>query len=282
MRTPRSKPNCLKHLVFILFVLPVVLKAQIVRQPLSAPYTGLGAYSKKFVDAFSGAGNQAALAQLKAAAFGVYAERKFLLQELNHFSSVLALPTSSGTFAFQGDYFGFSDYNENQLGLAYARSVSKQIDVGIRFNYHTVRIAGYGNASAVNFEGGAIFHLTDKLHTGFHIYNPFNSKLGKSGNEQLAFVYKAGLGYEPSDKVFISTEIVKQQNQSVNVNVGLQYNLHEKVFLRAGISTYTSNSYAGIGLNLSVIRLDINAAYHSQLGFTPGILLLVNLKKPHE
>jgi hypothetical protein len=272
----------LKHIVFIFFFLPLSLHAQIVRQPLSVPYASLGAYSKNFVDAFSGAGNQAALAQLRTASFGVYAERKFLLQELNHFSSVVALPTSSGTFALQGDYFGFSDYNENQLGLAFARSVSKQIDVGIRFNYHTVRIAGYGNASAINFEGGTIFHLTDKLHAGFHIYNPFSSKLGKTGNEALAFAYKAGLGYEPSDKVFISSEIIKQQDQPVNVNVGLQYNLHENVFLRAGISTYTSNSYAGAGLKFGIIRLDINAAYHPQLGFTPGVLLLVNLKKPTE
>ena len=113
------------------------------------------------------------------------------------------------------------------------RTVSKQVDVGVKFNYHTIRIAGYGNASAINFEAGTIFHLTDKLHTGFHVYNPFSSKLGKTGNEQLACNLQGRLWLRGISQVFVSTEIVKQEDQPVNVNVGLQYNLHERVFLRA-------------------------------------------------
>ncbi len=255
------------------------MEAQVVRQPLSVRYAGLGAYSKNFKDVFSGTNNQAAFAQLKSGGFGVYGERRFLLEELNQFSAVVALPTSSGTFALQGDYFGFSAFNENQLGLAYARKITNQIDVGVKFNYHNVQVAGYGNASAINFEAGTIFHLTERLHTGVHVYNPMSSKLGKNSNEKLASIYKVGLGYEPSNRVFLSTEIVKQEDQPVNVNAGLQYNLQEKLFLRAGISTLTNNSYVGVGLQLGVVRVDVNTAYHPQLGFTPGLLLLFNFKK---
>jgi hypothetical protein len=122
--------------------------------------------------------------------------------------------------------------------------------------------------------------LTDKLHTGLHVYNPTSSKLGKNSNEQLAAIYKVGIGYEPSSTIFISTEIVKQEDQPVNVNVGMQYNVHEKLFLRGGISTLTNNSYAGVGLLMGIVRFDVNAAYHPQLGFTPGVLLLFNFKKP--
>lgn len=202
-----------------------------------------------------------------------------MLDELSGYTAILAMPTSSGTFGFEGDYFGSSDFNENQLGLMYARKITAQIDAGVKFNYHTVRVAGYGNASAVNFEAGAIFHLTDKLHTGIHVYNPTSSKIGKSGDEKLASIYRFGLGYEVSEKVFLSTELVKQEDQQLSVNAGLQYNVHEKVFIRAGVSTYNNNSYAGVGLQLGFARIDINAAYHPQLGFTPGFLLLFNFKK---
>jgi hypothetical protein len=269
--------------LFIALSFVVILShGQIVRQPLSIRYAGLGAYSKNFVDVFSGTSNTAALAQLKTGGFGVYGERKFLLEELNQFSSVIAVPTRQGTFAVQGDYFGFSSFNESQLGLAYGRIIASNVDIGVKFNYHTVGVAGYGNASAINFEAGTIFHITDKVHTGLHVYNPLSSKLGKNSNEQLASIYKAGIGYEPSKRVFISTEIVKQEDQRVNVNVGLQYNIQENLFLRGGISTLTSNSYAGLGLMLGIFRIDVNAAYHPQLGFTPGVLLLFNFKKPEQ
>ncbi len=255
-----------------------VVNGQTLRQPLSVRYAGLGAYSKKFIDVFSGTNNQAAFAQIKTGGLGVYGERRFMLEELNQFTAVVTMPTSSGTFALQGDYFGFSSFNENQLGLAYARSVSSRVDVGVKFNYNSVRIAGYGNATAINFEAGAIFHLTDKLHTGLHVYNPLSSKLGKNNTEKLASIYKAGIGYEASDRVFVSTEIVKQEDQPINVNAGLQYKLDDKIFTRAGISTQTSNSYIGVGFQFGFVRVDVNASYHPQLGVTPGLLLIFNFK----
>ena len=274
-----TKYHCLKFFSFILgLCVAVNLQAQVVRQPLSIRYAGLGAYSKNFVDLFSSTTNQASLAQLKSAGFGVYGERRYLLEELNQFSAIVAVPTSGGTFALQGDYYGFSTYNENQLGLSYGRKISNYVDIGVKFNYHTVRIAGYGSASAINFEVGTILHLTEKLHAGFHVYNPLSSKLGKNSNEKLASVYQVGMGYEASDKVFLSTEIVKQENQAVSVNAGLQYNVAQNVFLRGGISTLTNNSYVGVGLQLGFARVDLNTAYHPQLGFTPGILLLFNFK----
>lgn len=275
-------PALRRTFCLLLVLASFTLSAQVIRQPLSVRYAGLGAYSRNFVDVFSAVANQASLAQIKGGAFGVYGERRFMLAELNQFSAIVALPTSSGTFALQGDYFGASGFNESQLGLAYARKVSVNIDLGVKLNYHTVQIAGYGNASAVNFEAGSIFHLTDKLHTGIHVYNPFSSKLGKLSNEKLAAIYRVGAGYEASEKVFVSTEIIKQEDQPVSVNAGLQYIIQKNIFIRGGISTLSNNSYIGVGLRLGTLRIDLNTAYHPQLGFTPGLLLLVNFKKDEE
>lgn len=253
--------------------------AQIVRQPLSLHYSGLGAYSKNFSDIFSATSNQASLAQLKKGGVGVYGERRFMLDELSGYTAIAAIPTTSGTFGFEGDYFGSANYNENQLGLIYARKVSQQIDVGVKFNYYAVRVAGYGSATAINFEAGGIFHLSDKLYTGIHVYNPTSSKLGKTGNENLSSMYTFGLGYEVSDNFFASTEIVKEEDRQVSVVAGLQYNIAENVFMRAGISSLDNNSYVSVGLQLGFARIDVNTAYHPQLGFTPGLLLIINFKK---
>lgn len=252
---------------------------QVVRQPLSVRYAGLGAYSSNFQDIFSVTANPASSAQLKSPGFGVYGERRFMLNELSGYTAIVAIPTPSGTIGFEGDYFGSVAFNENQLGLLYARRITRHVDVGVKFNYHTIRIGGYGSASAINFEAGGIFHLTEQLHTGIHVYNPTSSKLGKTSGESLASIYRFGIGYEASKKVFISAEIVKQEDLAVSVNTGLQYNLQEKFFIRTGVSTLTSNSYVGIGLQLGFARIDVNTAYHPQLGFTPGLLLLYNFKK---
>jgi hypothetical protein len=264
-------------LLFVFFHL--IIDAQTVRRPVAAVYTGLGAYSTDHTDVFSFTNNQASLAQMKNASAGVYGEKRFMLDELSLYQLAIAVPTNSGNFGVKAGYFGFSDYNESQMGLAYARKLGSKIDVGVQFNYNSIQVNGYGNSSAINFEIGTVFHLTDKLNAGIHAYNPVGGKFGKNAEEKLASVYTVGLGYEASEKFFVSTEIEKEENQPVNVNAGMQYKFLPQLLARVGITTNTSNVYAGVGLFLKTFRLDVVASYHPQLGVTPGLLLLYDFKK---
>jgi hypothetical protein len=277
------KTRCLRiksSFILLLSVLSVIdLHSQTLRRPVAAPYTGFGAYSLNHSDVFSFTSNQASLAQLKNPAAGVYGERRFLQSELNNYTAVIAVPTHSGNFGLKAGYSGFSDYNETQLGLAYARKLGNKVDIGVQFNYNGIRIAGYGNTSAISFEAGTVFHITDKLHTGFHINNPVGGKFGKNQQEKLPSVYTAGFGYEASEKFFFSAEIMKEEDQPVNVNAGIQYKFIPQLQARAGISTATSSAWIGLGLSLKFFRVDVTTNYHPQLGITPGLLLVFSFNK---
>jgi len=276
-----SKINCLTRAFLILFFLSIhfIINGQTVRRPVAAVYAGLGSYSINHVDVFSFTNNQASLAQMKSASAGVYGERRFMMDELSLYQLAIAVPTNSGNFGVKAGYFGSSDYNESQMGLAYARKLGSKVDIGVQFNYNGIHVSGYGNSSAINFEIGTIFHLTDKLHAGVHAYNPVGGKYGKNSEEKLASVYTVGLGYEASDKFFVSAEIEKEEHQPVNINGGIQYKILPQFMARAGISTNTSNVYAGVALFLKTFRLDVVASYHPQLGVTPGLMLVYNFSK---
>lgn len=261
-------------LLSILVSFSIFLQAQTLRRPVAAGYTSQGAYSLNHVDVFSFTANQASLAQLKSTSVGVYGERRFLLSELNNYTAVIGVPTSSGNFGLKANYAGFSDYNETQLGLAYARKLGNKIDVGLQFNYNSIRINSYGNASAISFELGTVLHLTEKLHAGLHINNPVGGKLGKDQQEKLSSVYGFGLGYDASEKFLVSAEIEKEEDQPVNVNAGFQYKLIPQLLVRAGMSSATSSAWLGLGLTLKSFRLDVTTSYHPQLGITPGLMLL--------
>ena len=252
------------------------MQAQILRRPVAAGYTGMGAYSINHTDAFSFTANTASLAQVKNVAAGLFTERRFMLAELNSYAAVAAVPTQSGNFALKANYSGFSDYNETQLGLAYGRKLGSKVDVGAQFNYNGIQIAGYGNAAAISFELGTILHLTDRLHTGLHINNPVGGKFGKDQQEKLPAVYTVGIGYDASEKFLLSVEVQKEEDQPINVNAGVQYKIIPQLLVRAGMSSATSSAWAGVGISLKSLRLDVVASYHPQLGVTPGLLLLFN------
>ena len=266
-------------LIISLICFNLFINGQTVRRPVAAVYAGLGAYSIGHVDVFSFTNNQASLAQIKNASAGVYGERRFMLDELSLYQLAIAVPTNSGNFGIKVGYYGFSDYNESQLGLGYARKLGSKMDIGVQFDYNGIRLAGYGNSAAINFEIGTVFHLTDKLHAGVHAYNPVGGKYGKNSEEKLASVYTIGLGYEASDKFLVSAEIEKEENQPVNVNAGMQYKFLPEFMARIGIATNTSNAYAGIGLFLKTFRLDVVVSYHPQLGITPGLMLIYSFLK---
>lgn len=265
--------------IVLLAIGSISSNSQTLRRPVAAPYIGLGAYSFNHVDAFSFISNQASLAQIKNAAAGVYGERKFMLNELANYNAAIALPTHSGNFGLKAAYSGFSEYNETQIGLAYARKLGSKIDIGVQFNYNGIRVAGYGSASAISFEAGTIFHLSEKLHTGFHVNNPVGGKFGKDQQEKLPSVYTVGLGYDASEKFFFSAEVIKEEDQPVNVNAGLQYKFIPQLLARAGVSSSTSSVWLGLGLSFKSFRLDVTTSYHPQLGLSPGLLLLFNFNK---
>ncbi len=266
------------HLLLLTWLVWFDLSAQTVRQPLVSSYPGSGAYSKNAADAFSFIVNPAALANLKNGGAGVYSERRFLLNAFSQYTAVAGFQTNSGSFGLQADYFGYSNYNETQIGLGYARSLGSKVDVGAKFNYYNLRIPAYTSASTFHFEAGILLHLSEKLHAGFSVFNPVGGELNKSANEKIASVYRIGLGYEVSDRFFISAEMIKEENKNTGVNAVLQYELVKQFLLRAGINTVSKQPFAGVGLKFGQFRVDVATAYHPQLGISPAVMLLFDLK----
>ena len=178
----------------------------------------------------------------------------------------------------QINYAGFQNFNEQKVGLAYGRSLGKKIDIGVQFNYYSYKIPAYQNASAINFEIGAMVHFSEKLNAGIHVYNPVGGNLGKVGDEKIAGVYKFGLGYDASENFYVSTEIVKEEEQAINVTGAVQYRFKKQFFARAGFRSDNNTGFGGAGFLYNNLRIDVAASYHPQLGMSPGILLIYNFK----
>jgi hypothetical protein len=275
------------QVLLLIAVCHYAVTAQSLRYSPAQPYTGLSAYSRLQNDPLSFTGNQSALTRIRSAGFGIYGERRFMLRETAAYTLAASMPTRLGNIGIQLNYAGFKNFNEHKMGLAYARKLGKKVDLGVQFNYYGYRVPAYGNASTVNFELGLMLGLTEKLHAGVHVYNPVGGKLGKStipgmADEKIAAAYKLGLGYDASEQFFIGSEIIKEEDKAVSVIAGFQYRFAKQFFVRGGIITESTAIYAGAGLAWKKWRLDITSGYHSRLGFSPGILLIMHFNNTPE
>ena len=253
--------------------------AQSLRYAVAMPYIGPGAYSKQQQDPFSCTSNQAALSNIQHPAIGVYSERRFLLAATSYYSLVAVFPSRLGRFGAQLNYGGSKNFSENKIGLAYARSLGVKLDIGIQFNYYGYRVPAYNSAAAINFEAGLIMHFSEKFHGGIQAYNPVGGKLEKATGEKLASVYKMGFGYDASPVFFAGMEVIKEENIPVNCIASLLYRFAGRFFARIGIATESSAVFGGAGWHWNDLRVDVSASYHPQLGFSPGIMLIMNGKR---
>jgi hypothetical protein len=261
-------------LLFSVICCVVAADAQTIRTPGSFAYTRLAAYSNQFTNAFSFSGNTAALASTKRFSAGVFSERRFNLEGLAGHTAAIALPTASGNFGIRGDYFGGAAYRESAAALAYARNLGEKVAVGLQFNYFNLAAAGYGSASAINFDAGVMIRLTPQLNAGIQACNPVAATMGSEGTERMPSVYRMGLGYDVSKQVLLSAEAEKVEDQPVGINAGLQYQVADKITAIAGIRSATSAYYLGFGISLKNVRFDVAVSLHPYLGPTPGLLLL--------
>jgi hypothetical protein len=180
-----------------------------------------GAYGSPQPNALHSAVNQAALGAVKTFAAALYAEKRFLLQELSLYNMAIAQPAGAGAFGLQTTYGGSVDYNTTKIALAYGRSLGAKVAVGLQFDYLAHQIRGYGSAANVAAELGLLVHFSKAFHAGFQICHPAGISLSKSA-AQLPAVYTAGIEYRPAAAVALTAELIKTERIPLAVVSGIE------------------------------------------------------------
>lgn len=281
-------PNLFMILVFVL--LANIVNGAEFSGPKGARSNGIGNASVTLSDFWSIYNNQAGLARYNNLAVGVYYENRFLVKELSTRGGAFVLPVGSGVFGLGYDYFGYSQFNQQKIGLAYARAFGSKFSVGIQLDYLSTRIAqDYGNRNAFTFEIGLQSEIFENLFLAAHLFNPLQVKLEDEYNERIPAVFKFGLSYNIADNLFIAIETEKDSEFKPLIRGGLEYVIVEEAIVRIGYSTLPANSGSenfsiaslytfGFGLQINKFYLDLSSSFHQTLGWSPQVSLIYKFK----
>lgn len=271
-------------ITFILFLLllnSILLFAGNDNLPVGGRQAGVGNASVCHSDVWAVHYNQAGLANIKDITAGIYYDNRFMVNNLSMKAVALALPTKKlGVFGISLGYFGYSLYNEQKVGLAYARTFGSKLSVGVQLDYLGVHIGeDYGSKNSFAAEAGFQYELSKNLKLGAHIYNLNRSIISGYNNERIPTIMKLGLSYDFSEKVLVSVESEKDVETSPDFKAGVEYHMLKKIFLRFGVSTNPSKNAFGLGLDLKGVKFDIAFNRHSVLGWTPMASLVYDFGK---
>ena len=254
--------------------------------PIGGRSAAMGNASVCLSDFWSVHNNQAGLARQQYIAAGFYFENRFMVKEMSLQTAAFILPTGSGVFGMNLSYFGYTQYNEKKIGLAYGRTFSDKFSVGIQLDYLSTAIGEhYGNKHLITFELGIQSKLTDELTIGAHVFNPTRVKLTTDGNERVPTIFKLGMAYSFTDDLLITLETEKDLDFKPAIRGGLEYKIIEEACVRLGYSTIPSTSGSedfsissiytfGFGLELNNFSIDFASSVHQTLGWSPQISII--------
>ena len=226
--------------------------------------------------------NPAGMANLEKISLGLYYENRWLLPETAYKCGAFALPTKFGTLGLSFNQFGSSKYNENKLGLAYAKDFGRYLQIGLQLDYLMLKIGNdYGKFSALTFELGIQSHVTDKLTLGTYVFNPVSFSFEQTLNhEKLPIVMRFGLAYQFTKDFVGQCEIEKDtEREGVSLRGGLEYEAVRNFYIRAGVQTNPGILSFGLGYAISFAQINVAAQLHNELGASVQIGMIFSIGK---
>lgn len=239
------------------------------------PSGTLCAYSKKQQDVFSFTGNQASLAEIKQTGIGFFSEQRFLIKNYSSHQLAFVAKGRNINFGVQFNHAGVSNFNESSIGLAVGKKLSDKIDVGVQFNLNTEKVYAGSRSTDLNAEGGIILHLTPILNVGIYLFNPAGIIKPSEKNLKNPAVFKFGVGYDVSDDFYLSAEILKEADMPATIQAGFQYQYRKKFFTRFVYVNHLQRISFSSGISHGKFRIGIHVSTHPNLGFTPGLSVLI-------
>lgn len=259
------------YLCVVFFGMVCPISGQISQQfHSSAKGLALGSTGVSFSGIESIYTNQAGLVDINDLSIIVSSEQRFVISELSIVSLGIAKKIDEqSAMAFYINQHGFDQYKEQRLSLIYARALSAKLKISTAFDYQYFTIKEFGSKHHFNVQIGGQYDLNNKIRFGAHVQNPFSLSL--NDDYQIDTSVAFGIRYQLSEKVQILSDLRKTTSYAIEVALGVDYKIHEKLDVRLGFASGPSTISFGFAYHFSEkVRVDGSFEQDQILGITPG------------
>jgi hypothetical protein len=232
---------------------------------MGARATGLGSASSTLADEWSLFNNIGGLGKINEASANFAFEIRPALTGANRMAASVIAPMKMGTIGLGIYKFGDDVYSEQLVSFGFGSSIGNT-SLGAKINYIQYRAESFGITTATSLDFGGITQITPQISVGAYITNLTQSKLIGTDGERLPTKLVAGLGFRPSTKIFITTEIEKDLDYQIIMRSGMEYAIYNKVFFRTGFNVNPNAAYFGLGAQKRNIKMDYGIKFSQLIG----------------
>ncbi len=220
--------------------------------------------------------NPALLAFNESLSAGFSYENRFNIRQLGTRTAALAIPSGKASLGALYSHFGYSEFSRSMSALACGLRIGEKMSAGIQLDYFMENCPGdYENHHTITFEAGLFFRPSENISAGIHLFNPLPDSWRKS---TIPAAIRAGAGIELSRVLFAGAEAEISTGSVLIFRTGLEYEVKEKLLLRAGFSSEGTSFTFGLGYLFKQVKIDLGFASHEKLGITSSASLVFRIK----
>ncbi len=267
-------------LAFIIILLSVNF-ANADNYPTGASNLSMGNTGVAIQNLWSSYHNQAALGFFEGMEAGIYYENRFMLPEFGLKSMAFNMSLPTGTIGINLSSFGYKNFSDNKVGLAYGMKLADFIAVGIQIDYFLIHQQSYyGNLGTVSGEIGIYATPFEDFYIGAHVFNPWRSKIAEYQNERLPTIFTLGIAYNFSEQMLFTAETEKDLDFPAIFKTGIEYEPVENFKLRTGVSFSKKNFFPAFGIGYEIKNISLNLSFesHPVLGMKSGLSISYKFK----
>jgi len=205
--------------------------------------------------------------QINSLCFSFNYTKPFGIKELSYYSFAGVVPFSFGNLAAGISSFGNEIYRENSILINFSRSLTDNISYGVNAHYMKLQISGYGSDFSFGIDLGFMVQINSKLNWGFFTTNINRANISES-KEHLPQTFVSGICFKPLNNLIINLDLYKDLPFPLEIRGGFEYLLFNKIALRSGFISETSEFCFGLGFNFKKFCVDYAVITHPYLGLT--------------
>jgi len=217
-------------------------------------------------NAWSSACNPAGISDIKKLTFGVLFQNHFLLKDLStQYISAAAPLNKHISYCSSLFRFGNNLYSKNEWNNALSIKLHEKLSAGIQLRLQYIHQSEERKLWNITPEIGICYRTNEKIALAASLHNFILNENSLNKKQTL----RIGLSYSFDKKVKTHLQGVFSNGKYPNIAAAIDYQLNEQFYFGFNISSSNQPFHFGIAYQLQKIKINIDFAYHQQLGFSP-------------
>ena len=245
---------------------------------MGARSAGMANASTTLSDEWSSFNNIGGLSYVESISVFATYRNQYEFPEFSTMAVGFVVPVFNGTATVGAFRFGDDLFNQQRVNLGFSNRFGI-VSLGANVSYYQVSIQEGGTGNAFLFDFGGHAKLSEQFYFAAHISNLNQAEISEITSERVPTYMKAGISYRPINQLMLNTELEKSIDEDVNLKLGLEYEIVNKVFIRSGIITEPFMSHFGMGFDPGRLAVDYAYSNHSELGGIHQFSFIYRIKK---